>query len=193
MSHLKQTEPALSFPRKREPRLGNYDVIQVVPFRVMLLHQLQLPCPPPALDLLLPSDSFFRALMNLEIDEPLDAILPGKALDHILFVLPNSLHQVGCHPCIQGAITLTRKDVDIDWLPIHIPLDSRFRGNDGPEMIRDSHIAIHGTAQIHHRDRDPDIAERSLTRLRIPVSYSSTEPLFLPDRERSGPFSASSP
>ena len=68
-----------------------YIVIQVCPERIVLLNQLNLPCPPPPLDRLLSADGAFHQFMNLVPDEVVNSVALGKPIHQVVLVEPDSL------------------------------------------------------------------------------------------------------
>jgi hypothetical protein len=78
--HERVDESVPSFPRTRESILRVDKVIQVFPVGVALFYQLHLPRSSPLLDLFFSSDCTFRSAMKFKIDQLLDTVLHGKAV-----------------------------------------------------------------------------------------------------------------
>jgi hypothetical protein len=71
--------------------------------------------------------------MNFIPNQTMNIIFARETLNQVVFVFVNTLNKVGCHACIQSAIPLAAKNVNVKVLQM-LPLDSRLRGND--EIIK---------------------------------------------------------
>ena len=59
-------------------------------------------------------DGFLDGLELFEIAQLIHSILSCERMRiFMLLVLANTLIQVGCHPCVEGAIGLVEYDIDI--------------------------------------------------------------------------------
>ena len=70
------------------------DVGQIVPVRIVLLDQSDLPVPVPAFQALLPLEGGAHIVSLLEVDKPMHAILIGKAFDDAILVLVDPPNEV---------------------------------------------------------------------------------------------------
>ena len=114
---------------------------------IFLFDQLHFACSIPLLDLFLSRDRASYVFMKFIIDQELEVVLFGKALDLALLVLPHSAHEVIRNADIECSVAPACEDVN-RWLFFHDPwcqdyrvgretdseshpsLDSRFHGND---------------------------------------------------------------
>lgn len=77
---------------------------QIVPGRVLSFDQVALPVAPPALELLLARDRRLHRLGDLEIDQSIDPVLPGVAVEGAGAVLQHPADQVRGYPDIERAV-----------------------------------------------------------------------------------------
>src|SRR5262245_56077760 len=82
-----------------------------MPVRVRAFHQRDLPCARPSLQRLLSLDRIQRRRMLFEIDKPLDAISPCKALDLTIAMFRDALDQMAGHSDVERAPRLAAKEV----------------------------------------------------------------------------------
>ena len=111
---------------------SNQGFVQIIPIRVLLFDQAQLPGPVPFLYLLFTGDCGIHIFVLFEADQLMHGIFACKALILIVFVFPYPLDQVAGYPGVQRAVSLTCEDVNTGLLHFSL-LDSRLRGNDGRE------------------------------------------------------------
>ena len=73
--------------------------------------------------------------MHFIPNKVMNLILFRKSLNQATLMLPDSLYEIRGYPYIEGSITAAREDIDTRGFR-HVPvaLDSRFRGNDGPDV-----------------------------------------------------------
>ena len=88
-------------------------IIQIPPLRIYLLNQPDLPRALPLLDLLLTDDGVADVGMLFKIHQAMDLILPGKALPHIGFMLPDALYQLAGDAGVERAVSSAGEDVDV--------------------------------------------------------------------------------
>ena len=110
---------------------GHNRVPQIIPVRISLLDEFELPRSPPFLDRLLPRDRRRHVGEQLEVNQPMDLILFRETIPLIVSMFPNPLHQVAGDTDVECPVSLARENID-RGLFLHRPciLDSRFRGND---------------------------------------------------------------
>ena len=85
---------------------------KVSPGRVVRLDEVELPGSSPLLDLLLSGNGAGHVMMHLEVDQPMDSVAFGEALDFIASMLPCSLQQVTCDANIQSPVALAGEELD---------------------------------------------------------------------------------
>src|SRR5208283_1744374 len=78
-------------PRKRGSRGGMHSpsqfVVEIAPSRISVLDQSYLPSPPPSLDTLFTQDPLLHRSVKLGINQPVDAVSLGEALNDVGSVL----------------------------------------------------------------------------------------------------------
>src|SRR5439155_10807699 len=107
--------PVRTLARKRGSRRwgSTHDVwVEIPPFAIVALDQFELPLAAPFLDLLLPQNGIRHRLMELQVDQQVDAVFLSEAGDSPGSVLPHSASDVARHADIERAVPLTCKDVD---------------------------------------------------------------------------------
>ena len=75
-------------------------------------------------------------------DQTVNPIFTGETVGQIVFMFIYTLNKIRRHTCIQGAIPLATKNVNIESVQL-LSLDSRLRGNDISDLLSIS-IAIFG-------------------------------------------------
>ena len=80
--------------------------------RVFRFDQVDLPLPPPVLELLLAGNRGEHVAMHLEPDEALYAVLAGKSFERSGPMLPQPHHQVRRYADVKRAVVPAGKDVD---------------------------------------------------------------------------------
>src|SRR6185295_11111881 len=91
----------------------------VLPERVFLLDQRDLPIPLPSFKLLLACDRRRHALGHLEMDEPVDVIALCKTPHGFGSMLVHSRGQIGRHADVERSVAAARQNVDAR-LPVHL-------------------------------------------------------------------------
>jgi hypothetical protein len=99
-------------PFAKPQRLKPQPHRQIAPLRIRGVDQIDLPFPPPVLELLLTADGAFHVSEHLEMDQPVDVISRRKTGQGVISVLPQAAHQVRSNPNVKRAIVPARKDVD---------------------------------------------------------------------------------
>ena len=90
-------------------------LIQVIPPRIVLPNQAQLPPPEPVLEVLFPLDRIPNVIVVLIVHEARDVVLLREPLNHALPVLIHPFRQVTRHADVERPIGLARQDVDVAW------------------------------------------------------------------------------
>ena len=85
---------------------------KVTPLRVMLIDQIDLPRPVPALELLFAQNSGFHLAKQFIVDQPVDFVPRGKPRQRTVAVLPKAGKQVGRNPHVKRAVVPARQDID---------------------------------------------------------------------------------
>jgi hypothetical protein len=80
--------------------LDHYFVIQISPLRILLLNQPQLPLSSPFFALLFSRYCAFSAVMYFVEHQSLNPILLSESFDHMMFVLPDPLDQIGSNSSV---------------------------------------------------------------------------------------------
>src|SRR5688572_18421416 len=88
----------------RSQRLKPQPHRQIAPLRILGLDQIDLPLPPPVLELLLTLDRPLHVAEHLEMNEAMDTVTRGEAGKRFLPVLPQPLHQVRRDTDVQRAV-----------------------------------------------------------------------------------------
>ena len=82
-------------------------LIEIIPLRIELFNEPQLPFPLLFFDLFFPNDSRMHVLMKFIIHKNMDMIFFSKSSYNIIFVFPYPLGQIACYACVKGSIFLT--------------------------------------------------------------------------------------
>jgi hypothetical protein len=90
--------------------------IQIIPFRIALFDQPQLPYSLPRLDLFFTYYRAFGGLVNFIPDKKMNVIFLRKPVCQIVFMLVNALDEVGGNACVQCAVSFTAKNIDVEIL-----------------------------------------------------------------------------
>src|SRR5690606_12737024 len=93
-----------SSPRRRGPRKPGDQIVEVVPRRVRLLDQPQLPCAVPLLEPLLAGDRVANVVVLLEVDEAVHAVPLREPFGHVVFVHPDPLQEITRDADVEGAV-----------------------------------------------------------------------------------------
>ncbi len=120
---------------------------QIYPIRVRFFNRRQLPLAQPFFHRLLAADRAFHCFVLLVPHQDFQAILFRKTIRQTLPMLPDTLHQIGSYPDLQGPVTLAGEHVNGGVLhhlrprsrhsracgnpAVATALGSRMRGNDG--------------------------------------------------------------
>jgi hypothetical protein len=97
---------ALPERRKTQPHR------KVIPMRVLVQDQIDLPRAMPVFELFLAQDRMIHVTKHLEIDKPVNRIFGRKSGRRSGSMLPNPRNQVGRHTNVERAERLARKDID---------------------------------------------------------------------------------
>src|SRR6185369_8298147 len=84
----------------------------IAPIRIHRLYQIDFPVPIPFLQLLFPRNRVIRGFMDLIPDEAMGSVLVGKALDHVVLVLPYAANKIVRHTDVERAVSAAGEDVD---------------------------------------------------------------------------------
>jgi len=95
----------------KEPWLQR--LIQVIPPRIVLPNQAQLPPPEPVLEVLFPLDRSPNVIVLLVVHEATDVVLLREPVNHALSVLIHASRQIARHADIQRAVGFTRENVHV--------------------------------------------------------------------------------
>ena len=96
---------------------------QVAPFGVLAVDQVDLPLPPPVLELLLAGDRVNHLVEHLEVDEAMDPVARGETGQGVVPMLPQAPHQVGRNSDVQRAVMSACEEVDARFaLDVHAPI-----------------------------------------------------------------------
>ena len=130
-------------PPRRSPTSANL-LIHIEPRRIVLLDQLNLPCPVPPFHRPFPTDGAVHGLVNLIPYQHMNAVALRESLYEASSVLPHSTYEVRGYSQVQSAPRSACQDVDGGCFHLQRPwirasagwrlwwdMDSRFRGNDG--------------------------------------------------------------
>jgi hypothetical protein len=85
---------------------------KITPLRISLFNQADLPFAVPFLQPFLSADRLVHIIEQLEVDEAVDVVAFGEALDHLVLVLPDSPRQVAGYANVYDSPGLAREDVD---------------------------------------------------------------------------------
>src|SRR6185437_8018798 len=111
-----------SGPREGNPTSSLEEIlIQVLPPRILLLDQLDLPGPIPTLDLFFTADCIADVAPLFEPDQQVHAILLREAVDQIAPVLPCALREIARHADIKRPIRFAREEIDEIALQVGFP------------------------------------------------------------------------
>jgi len=130
--------PHMSFPRRRESILLGLILAQVLPFRVVLFDEPDLPPAVPFLETFLCRQGIADSTEGLKVDQPVHAIMPGEARNHATLVLVYALSQIARHTDVQCAVLFTGHYVHIVALHFHgswIPAFAGMTCGDGQSPI----------------------------------------------------------
>ena len=94
--------------------------IQILPLRIELLDQPDLPRPAPAFDRLLPLDRRYDLLMALEVDQSLQPVSLSKAGNRPYPVLINPPKDVRRDADVKRPVRSVRHDIDVTAFMPHI-------------------------------------------------------------------------
>ena len=94
------------------PESQKYRWPQVIPVRVLLFDELQLPSAVPFLDLLFASNRSSHVFVRFEKNQEMDSVLFGEPFDHIILVLPNSFRKIAGYADVKRSIAFTGQDID---------------------------------------------------------------------------------
>jgi len=72
-------------------------IIKVFPLRIIFFYQIQFPGPVPFLDLLLSNNGAFSSIVLFKEDKLFDIVFFTKTVNLIVFMLPDTLGQIGCY------------------------------------------------------------------------------------------------
>ena len=117
-------------------RLGVIDKvrIQIMPVRICLLNQLNLPGSLPFLDGFLAQNCGFHRLVHFEPDECMDSMLFREAFDCVSLVFVHALDQIRCYAGIEsGRVLRSPEDTRMESVPLSAFNFSSFRRK--PESI----------------------------------------------------------
>lgn len=94
--------------------------------------------------------------MALVPNQRMNAVFFGEPFRQLVFVLPNTLHEIGGHACIERTVSATGKDINAGLFHHARLLDSGLRRNDGAiEMSADgSSSPARGEGSFVSRSRD---------------------------------------
>jgi len=90
--------------------------IQIVPLRICLLDQFQLPASLPFFDRLLPCNRGDHALMRLVPYQFVNAVAFGESFDKVALMLPHALDHVGGHTNVECSVPAADEDVNTRFL-----------------------------------------------------------------------------
>ena len=99
-------------PHTRSKRRQAQRYRKVVPVRVRLVDQIDLPLPVPVLELLLSRDRIGHVTEHLKMDEAIDLMAQGETRRRSAAMLPYPARQVGSHADVKRAVVLAREDID---------------------------------------------------------------------------------
>ena len=85
---------------------------QIVPVGVLVLDQIDLPLPVPALQLLFPDDGGIHRVELLESDQAMDSVARGKARNDVGTMLVEACDKVGRNADIDRTERLADEDID---------------------------------------------------------------------------------
>ncbi len=91
---------------------SNNREIKVLPRRVVLLNQRQLPPPSPFFDGLLRGDGSLHALVELIPDQLVNPVATGETDSQVIPVFPNPLDQVRGDADLEGPVSLAGENID---------------------------------------------------------------------------------
>src|SRR5690349_25083394 len=86
-------------------------LIQVVPFRIILCDQVNLPLSGPALDGGLPLDGGPDIIVPFEVNQPLQIVFPRELTAGTVPMLPDPANQIVCYASIERAVQAVGEDV----------------------------------------------------------------------------------
>src|SRR5436190_9563017 len=112
VSSLRKQGPTTQLARALVSKRNGW--IEVDPLRIVRFDELDFPRPFPFLDLPLSGKCCFQRGVLLVPYQPIYAVPGGETRDGFHLVLPNALHQVGCHPDIQCSKGSAAQEIDIE-------------------------------------------------------------------------------
>ena len=102
--------PISRFVRSKRRQTQSHS--QIRPMRVVLVNEVDLPRPVPALQLLFPQDRRFHFAEQFEMNKRVDGVARSEARHSIVAMLPKPRDEVGGDADIDRAVGLAREDVD---------------------------------------------------------------------------------
>ena len=84
---------------------------KITPFGVGCVNKIDLPVPPPVLELLLARNRTLHVVKHLEVNQAINPILRREAAGYTFAVLPQALHQGRRDTDIQGAARTAGKNI----------------------------------------------------------------------------------
>src|ERR1700682_5992389 len=103
--------------------LGRQGWVKINPPRIVALDQLDLPPPPPFLDLPLAARCRCHRFMRLEPDQPIDTVFGCEAGHRFGLMLPNSPNDIGSAADVESSVQPAREVIDEEhraaawWVP----------------------------------------------------------------------------
>ena len=85
---------------------------QIRPVRIVLIDQIDLPLPMPALQLLLAQDRRFHCAAQFEVNERVNGVLRSETGERVVAMLPNPAQQIRRNPDVNRAVGLAGHNVD---------------------------------------------------------------------------------
>jgi hypothetical protein len=134
--NLTSSWPGLSRPSTSS--LRNY-WIKVIPVRIAGDNHSDLPRARPMLDIVFALDGITDVVEFLEVNQPLQAVLLGKAIDESRAMFEDSAKEIVCHPDIKDAIWSIGQNINVATRHAEILQDVDGRDKPGHDEIKCCH------------------------------------------------------
>ena len=111
-------------------------MIQSLPIRISTLNQFEFPLSLLFLQLFLPRNNGFHALMKFIPNQPMNTIALRKSFHQIVLVRPYPLHRVRSHTYLESAFLCSRECILSAAYSPATPWIPAFAGMSAPESVR---------------------------------------------------------
>ncbi len=97
----------------RDDKFWGYVIVEVAPFGILLLYQIEFPDAVHMLDCIFTLGRRDGIFMALEIDQLVNCVLAGDAYDKIAFMIQDTVCQVLGHPDVECTVAFAGEDVSV--------------------------------------------------------------------------------